>query len=135
MKKLDNFRANLEVLARADEQDLDNEFVQSGVIDKFALQFELSWKLLKRLLQYEGDKAGNSGSPREVLKGAYRCFGFIDEDLWLSMLRDRNVIEHTYDAAELERVLARVLDAYIPAFQALLSSIEQHYGEELGRMA
>ena len=61
MKKFDNFCANLDVLARAPQQDLSNEFVQSGVIDKFALQFELSWKLLKALLQYEGDPLGSTG--------------------------------------------------------------------------
>lgn len=103
MKKYDNFCSNLSVLSRAEEQDLTNEFIQSGIIDKFALQFELSWKLLEALLQYEGDPLGSTGSPREVLKGAYRCYDFIDEDLWLDMLHDRNVIEHTYDAEELSR--------------------------------
>ena len=35
------------------DQDLENEFVQGGVIDKFSLQFELGWKLLKALHAYE----------------------------------------------------------------------------------
>ena len=41
MKKYENYVAALEVLRRAPEQDLSNEFVQSGVIDKFTVQFEL----------------------------------------------------------------------------------------------
>ncbi len=135
MKKFDNFCANLDVLARAPQQDLSNEFVQSGVIDKFALQFELSWKLLKALLQYEGDPLGSTGSLREVIKGAYRCYDFIDENVWLDMLHDRNTIEHTYDAEELSRVLRRVLGEYIPAFQALRDAIAARYGDALDGMA
>ena len=51
MKKYDNYVSNLDVLKRADEQKLDNEFIISGIKDKFCLQFELSWKLLRRLAQ------------------------------------------------------------------------------------
>ena len=54
MKKLDHYRANLEVLSTAGQQDLENEFVIGGIIDKFMIQFELGWKVLKELLQYEG---------------------------------------------------------------------------------
>ncbi len=135
MKKFDNFCSNLDILSHAGEQDLSNEFIQSGIVDKFALQFELSWKLLKVLLQYEGDPLGNTVSPREVLKGAYRCYDFIDQDLWLDMLHDRNVIEHTYDAKEMNRVLGRVLQDYIPAFAALRDALREHYGTDLDRMA
>ena len=47
MKKFENYASNLRVLARADKEDLNNEFVISGVIDKFSVQFELGWKLLR----------------------------------------------------------------------------------------
>ena len=32
MKKFDNYRANLEVLCRAYQEDLENEFIVSGLI-------------------------------------------------------------------------------------------------------
>ena len=48
MKKFDNYKRNLAVLSRAGEQDLSNEFIIGGIIDKFSLQFELGWKVLKR---------------------------------------------------------------------------------------
>ena len=47
MKKFDNFSSNLAVLRRAADQDLGNAFIISGIIDKFFIQFELGWKLLK----------------------------------------------------------------------------------------
>lgn len=97
MKKFENFVSNLEVLKRAKDEDLTNEFIISGIIDKFFLQFELSWKVLKELLSYEGRGVAKSGSPREILKAAYATYDYIDEDIWLEMLRARNDMTHIYN--------------------------------------
>lgn len=47
---------------RAHLEDLNNDFIVSGIIDKFFVLFELGWKVLKELLKYEGRQEGNSGS-------------------------------------------------------------------------
>lgn len=47
--KFDNYITHLRVLERADQEKLDNEFIISGIIDKFSIQFELGWKMLKEL--------------------------------------------------------------------------------------
>ena len=60
MKKFDNYVSNLEILKRAENEDLENEFIISGIIYKFFVQFEFSWKVLKELLQYEGKRAAAS---------------------------------------------------------------------------
>ena len=61
MKKFENYASNLRVLARADKEDLNNEFVISGVIDKFSVQFELVGKLLNELLASEGSNSSFTG--------------------------------------------------------------------------
>lgn len=90
MKKFENYMSNLAVLEKAKDEDLENEFILSGIIDKFFLQFELGWKVLKELMMYEGKNIANTGSPREIIKSAYSVYDFIEEQIWLSMLRDRN---------------------------------------------
>ena len=67
MKKFDNYVSNLRVLERADKEMLDNEFIISGIIDKFCIQFELGWKLLKELLAYEGSAASATGDRKSVV--------------------------------------------------------------------
>ena len=131
MKKYENYVAAFDVLRRAPEQDLSNEFVQSGVIDKFAVQFELGWKLLKRLLAYEGEPAAATGSPRDVLKAASAIYDFMDEDVWLSMLRDRNKMMHIYDANEAASLLKATLERYLPEFERLQEGLLARYGEML----
>lgn len=133
MKKYDNYRAALESLRRTPEQDLGNEFVVSGVISKFALQFELGWKLLKAMLAYEGDPVSVSGSPRDVIKAAFQYYDFLDESLWLRMLRDRNDSAHIYDAGRARRLVDAVVADYLPEFERVRVGLERRYGALLER--
>lgn len=66
------------MLREAEKEDKSNEFNLSGIIDKFHVQFELGWKLFKEILKYEGSAIAATGSPRQIIKGAYiffRLFG------------------------------------------------------------
>ena len=131
MKKLDSYVSNLAVLERASGQDLSNEFVASGIISKFSIQFELAWKLLKATLAYEGVAQPASGSPRQILKAAYGAYGYLDERLWLEMLQARNDLAHLYDGEAVQRLVRRIIDAYTPEFQELQRQLEALYGESL----
>lgn len=127
MKKYDNFTSKLAVLARAGEEDLDNEFIVGGIIDKFFIQFELGWKVLKELLKYEGNATANTGSPREIIKAAYAVYDFIEEETWLSMLRARNDMTHIYNGAAARNLVDVILGSYIPAFICMKEEIEERY--------
>lgn len=131
MKKYENYARALDAFTDAPEQDLTNEYVQNGVINKFSLQFELSWKLLKALLAYEGDTIAASGSPRDILKAAYRYYNFIDEDTWLSMLRDRNQISHIYDSNKALELIDAIINRYLPEFIGLKANLDERYGDLL----
>lgn len=81
MKKFENYVSNLSVLSKAQNEDLENEFIISGIIDKFFIQFELGLKVLKELLRYEGNSIANTGSPREIIKAAYSVYELYGEIL------------------------------------------------------
>ena len=131
MKKYENYAKALETLEKASAQDLDNDFVQSGIINKFSIQFELGWKLFKALLAYEGDITATTGSPRDIIKAAYRYYDFMDEDVWLSMLHQRNETAHLYDAGAAQRLVHDVLERYIPEFARVQQGLEARYGDLL----
>lgn len=130
MAKYENYVSNLNVLRKAPEQDLENEFIQGGIIDKFTMQFELAWKLLKCTLDYEGKLSGVS-SPRGVIKAAYAAYDFIDEGTWLAMLDDRNRSQHVYDSSQAKRLVESILTGYIVEFDALLKNLEALYDVEM----
>jgi nucleotidyltransferase substrate binding protein (TIGR01987 family) len=118
----------LQVLSQASKQDLTNDFIISGVIDKFFIQFELGWKLMKELMQYEGRREGMTGSPRAIIKAAYVIYDFLDEEVWLSMLRDRNDMTHIYDGEAAKRLVDKIIAEYIPAFIDFGENIKRIYG-------
>ncbi|TPF92222.1 nucleotidyltransferase, partial [Bifidobacterium sp. UTBIF-68] len=130
-KKYENYASALDSLKPAPLQDLSNDFIQSGIIDKFELQFELGWKLLKALLAYEGDPVSASGSPRDVIKTAYQYYDFMDESLWLRMLRDRNDSAHIYDEDRAQRLVHTIIDSYIPEFERVDRGLTERYGTML----
>ena len=134
MKKLENYVSHLRVLQQANQEDLNNEFIVSGIIDKFSIQFELGWKLLKQLLAYEGSAAQATGSPRGIIKEAYAVYPFFDGELWLAMLRDRNSMAYIYDGEAAKALVKRILEEYIPQFVRLENELKQQYGDSLGQI-
>lgn len=135
MKRYDEYSRHLEVLKRAPQEDLTNEFIISGIVDKFFIQFELGWKVLKGLLSYEGNIAGTTGSPREVIKASYSCFDFLDESVWLLMLRERNDSAHIYDENAAKKLVQKILHEYIHAFEKMRLGIMETYKDELKDIA
>ena len=131
IKNFDNYKSNLATLSKAYNEDLENEFIISGIIDKFFIQFELSWKVLKELLRYEGKSAANSGSPREIIKAAYAVYEFMEESVWLDMLQKRNSMTHIYDGNEARILVDTILNQYIPVFIRLREEIEDKYQDIL----
>lgn len=127
MSKFDYYKNSLKLLKNAPQQDLNNEFIISGIIDKFSLQFELGWKVLKELLLYEGVSAGKTGSPREIIKAAYQTFDFIHEEVWLSMLKERNDTSHIYDGNAAKKLVKKILEDYIGEFAQMEEKIEEKY--------
>ena len=131
MRKFDNYVSNLSVLRGAENEDLNNEFIISGIIDKFYIQFELGWKVLKELLKYEGRVEAKSGSPREIIRAAYVVYDFIDEKTWLDMLRERNNTTHMYNAEAALELTRHILDVYIPEFVKMEACIRELYDGRL----
>ncbi len=132
MKKYENYVSNLNILVKAEKEDLENEFIISGIIDKFMLQFELGWKVMKEFLRYEGSQVANTGSPREIIKAAYSIYSdYMEEDVWIEMLRSRNNMTHIYDGNAAKELVNLILSKYMPAFIQLQDGLNARYGDHI----
>lgn len=131
MKKFENYVSHLRVLERANGKDLNDEFIIGGILNKFFLQFELGWKVLKEFLLYEGCSAAASGSARTIIKEAYAVYPFFNGDMWLQMLKDRNDTTHIYDKDLSIKMVDRILKEYIPEFQKLEKELITCYSDIL----
>jgi len=98
----------------------------SGVISKFCITFDLSYKLAKDILvEYHGITDFAKGSPREILKESYSA-NVINDEKWLLMLKDRNAIVHEYkDIGAVDDWCKKIATEYIPLFEKLLEYTER----------
>ena len=131
MKKYEYLSSHLETFKKAPGEDLHNEFIISGIIDKFSIQFELGWKVFKELLLQEGDSAGKTGSPRDIIKAAYKYYSFMDEEVWMHNTIFHKNTTYIYDGDEAVKLVHRILEEYIPAFVRTDQGLRERYGEML----
>ncbi len=136
MKKLENFKNYLAILADADfEMAETNDIYRTGIIGQFNLTFELAWKALQEVMRKHGVEAAFSGSPREILQLGYKI-GFIgDSEVWLLMLKKRNMSVHLYNEEEVDEMLILIRDSFLQAFIALKDTLEKKLDEAEGGWA
>ena len=76
-------------------------------------------------------KARQIRDRQEILKAAYSVYDFIDEDIWLEMLKSRNDMTHIYDGEAAKRLVDMILRKYIPAFEIMRKKIQEKYKDIL----
>ena len=92
-----------------------------GIIQVFCQQFDLARQLFQECLLADGEYMAAVGTDREILMDAYEQYAFVDEDLWLSMLTDRQ----QDPTACPEELVQRILQDYVPAFAQLLNEAQK----------
>lgn len=101
-------------------------FVLSGLISKFCLSFDLSWKVMKDfIIEYHGVTDFAVGSPRETLEKAF-SLGIIDDDgTWLTFLRLRNDLSHDYDSSLAYDSVDVIISHYIDIYVSFVEQMEE----------
>jgi len=123
IKFYENFELALGKLTSFLEQYDGSQVHQAGVIQAFEFTFEQCWHCLQR-------KAGREGlpiaSPKKAFEYAFKA-GLIppsDEQLWLTMIEDRNKTTHVYRETLAELVFKKIQAAYQPAFEKILKKLK-----------
>jgi nucleotidyltransferase substrate binding protein (TIGR01987 family) len=106
--------------------DNDDDLQRDGVIQRFEFAFELSWKTLKAYFEDEGLQ--NLASPKAVLREAYAARMIVDEDLWLEMLRDRNLTSHIYKMEMAIAICDNIKNRYFGALEIMVNELKHRIG-------
>jgi nucleotidyltransferase substrate binding protein (TIGR01987 family) len=119
IQRLSNFDKALAQLREAvllTEQRRLSRLEQQGLIQAFEFTHELAWNTLKDFLEDRGvsDLFGSRDATRE----AFRT-GLIEHgDIWMEMIKSRNMTTHTYDEATAAEISSAVIHSYFAEFQA-----------------
>lgn len=128
MKKFDNFcRAlnNLNDIYKY-EEPYEN-VVLTGLVALYEICFEQSWKAMKEILEYNGFEESATGSPRQIMKTAYKAGIIKDEQLWLDALVSRNNVAHAYNQVIALDIVKAVKERYYGMFEALKREVEENW--------
>lgn len=128
MKKYENFRAALRNLEDIySYQEPYGNVVITGMVGLYEICFEQAWKAMKEILENHGYDESTTGSPRTILKTAYKA-GMIDnEELWLDALVSRNNVAHAYNEAIAMDIINQTKSKYYDMFIKLSQTMEQHW--------
>jgi len=119
-----NYLANVDYVSL--QKVLDPRLIdglENGLIQKFEIITELSWKLAKVFL-YEME-AVDSKTPKQSIKSFFAAGHLVEEDylLWMQALDDRNSLSHRYDEASYQSTLKR-MKVYADLYLKLLVFFE-----------
>lgn len=98
----------------------DSDIYLDLVVKRFEFTFEMSWKAIKRYLDFTGIGCVN---PRSCFKEAFAQELITEEETWLDMIEMRNLSSHVYDEEEIKGILDK-LDNYEMAFVSLKQNLE-----------
>ena len=122
LKRLENYDKALGMLQRALQiasAGALSELEELGLIQTFKSTHELSWLLLKDYLADQG-VSGISGSRDAVREAVVReLLPAGTEDIWMAMIRSRNLTSHTYNPALAHEIAELIQRSYAPALQGL----------------
>ena len=116
-QRLEDFTNALKRLNEAIKEE-PTDIVIDGTIQRYKFTFELSWKLLKDYLEYNG-MSENIGSPREIIKQAFQLNIIENGEIWIQMMLDRNSLSHLYDENKSREIYNSIKNIYINEFEKL----------------
>jgi len=89
---------------------------RDATLKQFEFTVELAWKTIKRFLR---EKGIDCRSPRDCLEEGFK-YGLVeDNEKWMDMIKDRNIIVHLYS-----ETVANIIYKRIKSYAKMLDSLK-----------
>ena len=131
IQRFDNFKRSLKQLELAfewmDEREL-NELEKQGVIQAFEYNYELAWNTIKDFYQYQG--VTNIQGSRDAFKLAFERGLISDGDIWMDMIKKRQLTSHTYNEEVVVEIMDAIIDDYYHQFVSLRDALVEQLSSD-----
>ena len=111
-----NFLKAFELLSEGSQKKEFSNLERAGLIQFFETTFELSWKVLKDYLEFQGYLLL---APRESIRQAFALGLIEDAQDWLFALEKRNLFVHTYQEELAVLGLSLIQNKFVSMFQKM----------------
>jgi nucleotidyltransferase substrate binding protein (TIGR01987 family) len=119
VQRLDSYQKALvwlkEAVDLSQQRELSN-LERQGLIKAFEFTHELAWNLMKDFLEFQG-ASGLMGS-RDATRESFKNGIIVQGEVWMDMIRSRNLSAHTYNVATSKALEQLVKTSYAPLFLA-----------------
>lgn len=126
IQRLDNFcraLSQLEFGVKLLQQRQLSILEEQGLIQAFEYNHELAWNVLKDYLTEYGGLFGLIGS-RDTTREAFKRGLIENGELWMDMIKSRNLSSHTYNQ-DTAKALIAVIPSYYQEFRQLADKFNQ----------
>ena len=128
MKKFENFCKAVKNLEEGSKISEPLSLIeQTGMIKLFEICFEQTWKVLKEILEMQGLNPNNFATPKKIFSLSYSAGILPEEEVWIEILEDRNILSHVYDADKVQDTIEKIKKKYLPAFQNLQKILQEDW--------
>ncbi|MFZ9035732.1 MAG: nucleotidyltransferase substrate binding protein [Francisellaceae bacterium] len=125
IQRLENYRKALsnlsEAVGLAETRPLSN-LEEQGLIQAFEFTYELAWNTIKDFYSYQGDES-IQGS-RDAFRMAFKRGLIINGDIWMQMIKARQLSSHTYNEETADIIYQDVCEHYHKEFLTLLDRLD-----------
>lgn len=119
-QRFDNYKRALksmtEAVELAEQRDL-SRLEQQGLIQGFEFTHELAWNVLKDYLEDQGfvQIIGSKNATRTAFKNEL----ISDGNVWMDMIKARNLSSHTYNIETAEAIVDDILKRFYSVFVSM----------------
>jgi len=96
-----------------------------GLVQAFEFTHELAWKVMQDYCQWQG-QSGLAGS-RDATRAAFQSGLIRDGEIWMDMIRSRNLTSHTYNQDTVEAIADLILQEYWPLLNGFGQEMQERW--------
>ncbi len=101
--------------------DMVTDRDKAGAIQAFKFCYELSWKMMKRMLEFRGLEVG---SPKDTFRKAALEKLIDSPEVWFDFQQKRNLTVHTYNFSLMDEIIA-IFDTFSSELNLLINRLEK----------
>ena len=124
-QRFENFERSFLLLDEVIHRDLASfsQLEKEGIVQRFEVLIELSWKTLKDYLENEGYDKVKTG--KYAIRQAFQDEIITEAESWMKALEIRNITSHTYNEVVLQKTLLFIKTEFYPIVRDLYHRLKK----------
>ena len=123
-QRFQNFEKAFLLLNEISDKEINSfsSLEKEGIVQRFEILIELSWKVLKDYLENEGYDEVKNG--KQAIRQAFQDEIITNAEDWMDALKRRNLTSHTYDEKILKETVNYILNEFYPIVRDLYQKLK-----------